>query len=48
MSQPVPRKRRRRRRFSYALAAVQLRRWGLAGLIALTAVGAVIAALTAG
>jgi hypothetical protein len=46
MSQPAPRRRRRRRRLSYALLAVQLRRWGLAGLIALTAIGALIATIT--
>ncbi|WP_448809727.1 hypothetical protein [Agromyces bauzanensis] len=41
----MSRRRRPRRRLSAALLAVQVRRYGLAGLVALTAIGALIAAL---
>ncbi|WP_022890074.1 hypothetical protein [Agromyces italicus] len=40
------RRRRPRRRLSHALLAVQIRRWGLVTIIALVAVGAVIAAFS--
>lgn len=43
MSEPAkpPRRRRRRRPMSTARLAVVARRWGLAALIALTAIGAI-------
>ncbi|MFF2273919.1 hypothetical protein ACFVTX_16705 [Agromyces sp. NPDC058136] len=44
-SERAKRRRRPRRRLSHALLAVQLRRWGLVGIIALVAIGAIIAAL---
>ncbi len=40
-----PRRRRRRRPLSVALLSVQLRRYGLVGILALTAIGTLIAAL---
>ncbi|WP_157421622.1 hypothetical protein [Agromyces sp. Leaf222] len=41
-----PRRRRRRRRPSVALLSVQLRRYGLAAILAICAIGTIIAALT--
>ncbi|SFR79341.1 hypothetical protein SAMN05428970_2534 [Agromyces sp. CF514] len=47
MTEPTPPRRRRRRRrpVSVALLSVQLRRYGLVAIIALTAIGTLIAAL---
>ena len=42
----MSRRRRPRRRLSVALLAVQVRRYGLAAIVGLTAIGAVIAAVT--
>ncbi|WP_448004276.1 hypothetical protein [Agromyces bauzanensis] len=41
----MSRRRRPRRRLSHALLAVQLRRYGLAALVGLTAIGALVAAI---
>jgi hypothetical protein len=41
----MSRRRRPRRRLSVALLAVQVRRYGLAAMVGVTAIGAIIAAI---